>query len=65
MWQGVSLQTKEEEKEAVTKQKEEKFFSAGLFGSGIAKQSLDTTYFYDGKMFGLRGQRKKMNWQCS
>ena len=65
MRQGVSLQTKKEEKEAVTEEKEEKFWSAGLFGSGIAKQLLDTIYFYNGKIFGLRGQRKKMNWICS
>ena len=65
MRQGVSLQTKKEEKEAVTEEKEEKFCSAGLFGSGIAKQLLDTIYFYNGKIFGLRGQRKKMNWPCS
>ena len=64
MRQGVSLQTKTEEKEAVTEE-EEKFWSAGLFGSGIAKQLLDTIYFYNDKMFGLRGQRKKLNWQCS
>ena len=37
MRQGVNLQTKKEEKEAVTEEKEEKFWSAGLFGSGIAK----------------------------
>ena len=53
--QGVSLQTKKEEKEAVTDEDEEKFWSAGLFGSGTAKQLLDTIYFYNGKMFGLRG----------
>ena len=51
-------QTKKEEKETVTEEEEEKFWSAGLFGSGIAKQLLDTIYFYKGKMFGLRGQRK-------
>ena len=34
---------------------EEKFWSAGLFGSGTAKQLLDTIYFYNGKMFGLYG----------
>ena len=38
--QGVSLQTKKEEKEAVTDEDEEKFWSAGLFGSGTAKQYL-------------------------
>ena len=53
--QGVSLQTKKEEKEAVTDEDEEKFWSAGLFGSGTAKQLLHTIYFYNGKMFGLRG----------
>ena len=31
MRQGVSLQTKKEEKEAVTEEEEEKFWSAGLF----------------------------------
>ena len=65
MRQGASLQTKKEEKEAVTEEEEEKFWSAGLFDSGIAKQLLDTIFLYIGKMFGLRGQRKKLNWQCS
>ena len=53
--QGVSLQTKKEEKEAVIDEDEEKFWSAGLFVSGTAKQLLDTIYFYNGKIFGLRG----------
>ena len=61
MRQGVSLQTKKEEKEAVTEEKEEKFWSAGLFGSGIAKQLLDTIYFYNGKVFGLRQWSTKKN----
>ena len=52
---GVTLQTKKDEKEAVTDEDEEKFWSAGLFGSGTAKQLLDTIHFYNGKMFGLRG----------
>ena len=52
--QGVSLQTKKEDKEAVTDEDEEKFWSGGLFGSGTAKQLLHTIYFYNGKMFGLR-----------
>ena len=65
MRQGASLQTKKEEKEAVTEEEEEKFWSEGLFGNGIAKQLLDTIFLYNGKMFGLRGQQKKLNWQCS
>ena len=40
--QGVSLQTKKEDKEAVTDEDEEKFWSAGLFACGTAKQLLDT-----------------------
>ena len=52
--QGVILQRKKEEKEAITEEDEDKFWSAG-FGSGTAKQLLDTIYFYNGKMFGLRG----------
>ena len=60
--QGVSLQTKKEDKEAVTDEDEEKFWSGGLFGSGTAKQLLHTIYFYNGKNFC---QRKKMNCQCS
>ena len=42
MRQGVSLQTKKEEKEAVADEDEEKFWNAGLFGSERAKQLLDT-----------------------
>ena len=51
----MSLQTKKEDKEAVTDEDEEKSWSAGLFGSGTAKQLFDTIYFYKGKVFGLRG----------
>ena len=35
--QGVSLETKKEKKEVITDEDKEKFWSAGLFGSGIAK----------------------------
>ena len=51
----MNLQTKKEEKKAVTDEDEEKFWSVGLFGSGKPTQLLDTIYFYKGKMFGLRG----------
>ena len=59
MRQGVSLQTKKGEKEAVAEKDEEKFWSAGLFSGRIARQLLDTIYFHNCKMFGFRGQRKK------
>ena len=58
----MSLQTKKEEKEAVTEEDVEKFWSAGLFGSEIAKQLLDTIYFCNGKMFGLRGGEHRKTW---
>lgn len=61
MRQGVSLQTKKEEKEAVTDEDEEKFWSAESFRRGTAKQLLDTIYFYNGKMFGLcSGKHRKI-----
>ena len=55
MLQGVSLQIKKEERKLYTEEEEDKFWSEGLFGNGIAKQLLDTIYFYNGKMFGLHG----------
>ena len=63
MLQGVSLQIKKEERKLYTEEEEDKFWSEGLFGNGIAKQLLDTIYFYNGKVFGLRGQPK--NWIAS
>ena len=39
---------------------EEKFWSAGLFGSGIAKQLLDNIYFYNGEMFGVVNKKAEL-----
>ena len=58
--QGVSLQTKKEKKEAVKDENEEKFWSAGLFGSGTAKQLLDNIYFCNGKMFGVVNKKAEL-----
>ena len=58
--QGVSLQTKKEKKEAVKDEDEEKFWSAGLFGSGRAKQLLDNIYFYNRKMFGVVNKKAEL-----
>lgn len=55
MRQSLSLINKRPEKEAVTDDEEEMFWSARLFGTRTAKCLLDTIYFYNGKIFGLHG----------
>ena len=57
--QGVSLETKKKEKEAVTDEEEELFWSKGLLGCGTAKSLLNTVYYYNGKIFGLRGSEHR------
>ena len=52
--EGVSLQNKRE-KEAVTDEEEEMYWFGRLFGTKTAKCLLHTIYFYNGKLFGLRG----------
>ena len=52
---GVTLKTKGDEKEAVNSE-EELFWSKGLFG---AKSLLNTVYFYNGKLFGLRASEHR------
>ena len=54
---GVTLKTKGDEKEAVNSEEEELFWSKGLFGLSSAKSLLNTVYFYNGKLFGLRARR--------
>ena len=53
------LKPKKEEKEAVTGEEEELFWSKGLLGCGTAKSLLNTVYYYNGKMFGLRGSEHR------
>lgn len=52
---GVALNTKKPEKEAVTDEEEKIFWEKGLLGRSTAKSLLNTIYFFNGKMFGLRG----------
>ena len=55
---GVALQNKKAEKLPVTQeeeQEENKFWEMGLLGCQSAKSLLNTVYFYNGKLFGLRG----------
>ena len=51
---GVTLKTKRDEKEAVNSEEEELFWSKGLFGQSSPRSLLNTVYFYNGKLFGLR-----------
>ena len=50
----VTLKTKGDEKEAVNSEEEELFWSKGLFGQSSPRSLLNTVYFYNGKLFGLR-----------
>ena len=52
---GVGLQIKKAEKLPVTQEEENKFWEMGLLGCQSAKSLLNTVYFYNGKLFGLRG----------
>ena len=49
------VQNKKEEKESVTEEEEELFWNLNLLGMSTAKSLLNTVYFYNGKLFGLRG----------
>ena len=54
--EGVHLKSKKEEKEAVSDEEEELFWRlTDLLGTSTAKSLLNTVYFYNGKLFGLRG----------
>ena len=52
---GVALQNKKAEKLPVTEEQESKFWELGLLGCQSAKSLLNTVYYYNGKLFGLRG----------
>ena len=53
--EGLHVKNKKEEKESVTEEEEELFWNLNLLGMSTAKSLLNTVYFYNGKLFGLRG----------
>lgn len=53
--EGLHIKCKEEEKEFVSEQEEAVFWQKKLLGTTSAKSLLNTIYFYNGKVFGLRG----------
>lgn len=57
--QGVCLETKKPEKESVTDEDEELFWKKGLLGCGTAKSLLNSVYYFNGKIFGLRGSEHR------
>ena len=53
--EGLHLKCKKEEKEFVSEQEEATFWEKKLLGTTSAKSLLNTIYFYNGNVFGLRG----------
>ena len=52
--EGLHIKCKKEEKEFVSEQEEATFWEKKLLGTTSAKSLLNTIYFYNGKVFGLR-----------
>ena len=52
--EGLHIKCKKEEKEFVSEQEEAVFWQKKLLGTTSAKSLLNTIYFYNGKVFGLR-----------
>ena len=50
---GLYFKYKKEEKEAVTKEREELLWGFNLLRTSTAKSLLNTVYFYNGKLLGL------------
>ena len=57
--EGVHLKSKKEEKEAISDEEEELFWRLNLLGMSTAKSLLNIVYFYNSKLFGLRGGKHR------
>ena len=55
MREGVGMGNKKAEKEAIMDEEEEKFSVGGQLGMSTARSLLNSVYYYNGKLFGLRG----------
>ena len=53
--EGLHIKCKKEEREFVSEEEEATFWEKKLLGTTSAKSLLNTMYFYNGKIFGLRG----------
>ena len=52
---GVCLKARQKEKEPVTDEEEGQLWQSGVFGMETAKSLLNVVYYYNGKLFDLRG----------
>ena len=57
--EGLSVKFKKAERQEVTAKEEELFWSKGLLGNETAECLLNTVYFYNGKLFGLRAKEHR------
>jgi hypothetical protein len=57
--QGIHQATKKPEKEAVSDDDEKLFWKKELLGRKTATTLLHTVYYYNGKLFGLRGSEHR------
>ena len=52
--EGVGVANRKPDKEAITDEEEDKFWAAGQLGMSTSKRVLNSVYYYNGKLFGLR-----------
>ena len=52
---GIDLKAKQKEQKPVTDEEESQLWQSGVFGMKMAKSLLNVVYYYNGKLFGLRG----------
>lgn len=56
---GLAVKFKKAERQEVTAEEEELFWSKGLLGNETATSLLNTIYYYNGKLFGLRAREHR------
>ena len=57
---STGLTNQKEEKEALTEEEEEEMWQAEQLGDQTARVLLNTIYFYNGKLFGIRAQEHRI-----
>lgn len=56
---GVALKTKRAEKVGISAEEEKMFWDKGLLGCQTAEILVNTIYFYNGKLFGIRAKEHR------
>jgi hypothetical protein len=56
---GLATECKKPERSEITNEEEEVFWSKGLLGTATAETLLNTIYYYNGKLVGLRAQEHR------